>query len=379
MFRLASAQIWPLLTPLHEPIRMSFGFMQARPSLLLQLVDEDGVEGWGEAWVNFPHWALAERTLVLHNLLKSHLHDLTDPSTITDIRHRFSIEVIQSGSFGAFYHALSAIELALWDLKAKKERLPLRNLLLEPDGNPAMSVPVYASGIGPNEAVSKVEQAVQDGFVAAKIKVGFVPEEDHRRFRQVQRVDGITVAMVDANQAWTVEEASKELAFYEEAQAGWVEEPIFAWDFSGYTRLGEQFSRMAAGENWYLEHSALSQSIRLKALQPDLCKIGGIQAAKSFLSDNLAADWVAFHVLSGPIAQTAALQVASAWYPKVKWVEVDRNENAIRSAFRPAWTLSEGRARLTDQAGLGIEVDTARLGNFVAPELRMYHDVIHSD
>lgn len=378
MLRLISARIWPLVTPLHEPIKMAFGVMRSRPSLLLQLVDESGAEGWGEAWVNFPHWAMAERTIVLHALLRAHITELSGPLAITAIRQRFTTEVVQSGSFGAFYHALSAIEIALWDLEAKKNQSPLRTLLSTPQ-KIVPSIPVYASGIGPNHITQRVEQAVKQGFTTAKIKVGFNVDHDHQNFRSVQAIDGIEVAMVDANQAWTVEEARKELAFYENAGAEWIEEPISAWDFDGYAQLSEEFTRIAAGENWYLEHRALSKSLRLRVLQPDLCKIGGIQAAAAFLDGNPIADWVAFHVLSGPIAQAAALQVATAWGDRVKWVEVDTNENDIREVVQPAWKIAQGSARLNQEPGLGIHVDTARLERCVSPELMPYHRVIYAD
>lgn len=378
MLRLVGARIWPLLTPLRNPIRMAFGVMRSRPSLLLQLVDESGVEGWGEAWVNFPHWAMAERTAVLNALLRGYLTALSDPLDTVAIRQRFTTEVIQSGSFGAFYHALSAIEIALWDLEAKKRRTSLQNILSLPEHH-IESVRVYASGIGPDHVVERVQQALQQGFAAAKIKVGFNADQDHHNFRRAQAVDGIRSVMVDANQAWGVQEARQELVFYEDANAEWVEEPISAWDFDGYTRLGQEFTRIAAGEKWYLEHRALSKSARLRALQPDLCKIGGIQAAAAFLDGNMTADWVAFHVLSGPVAQAAALQVASAWGDRVKWVEVDTNENEIRGAIQPAWKISEGCAQLNQEPGLGIRVDVAQLDRYVAPDLMPYHDVISAD
>lgn len=376
MSRGMRAVIWPLMMTLHDPIRTSFGAMINRPLLFLQLIDEDGIEGWGESWVNFPSWALEERTLVLHHLLENYLGLLNDADSIESIIRRYRTEAIQSGGMGAFYHAVSAIEVALWDLDAHRRQVPLRTLLSGTD-SVVSAVGVYASGIGPERIQERVEQAVGNGFHSVKVKVGFDTSQDHSNFRLAQSVSGVRHVMVDANQAWSRDAASEELAYYQSSGAEWVEEPISAMDVPGYYALSQRYSNLAAGENWYTDQLFSRNRVHLKAIQPDICKIGGIRQAQR-LVDNavIEADFVTFHVLGGPIAHAVSLQVAAAWGNRVNWVEFDTNENPVRDAVELNWTISDGKAILSLDHGLGVRVDTSKLESFVSDNLRSYHEVV---
>ncbi|MDA8193919.1 MAG: hypothetical protein M0Z53_07975 [Thermaerobacter sp.] len=369
----ARAVIWPLVTPLKHPIRTSFGAMQNRPLLLLQLIDGEGYEGWGESWVNFPRWALDERVVVLRHLLADVLTGLPAPGAVGAVLARYRKQAVQSAGLGSFYHALSAIDGALWDLQARRRHRPLRDVLGE-GGEQSPAIPVYASGIGPERVKDRIETAIAQGFTAVKIKVGFDQGVDHQNFQTARSLLGADAIIVDANQAWTREGALSEIAYYENYGAKWIEEPISALDFAGYHLLGQQSPSLAAGENWYLDQIAHSPSIRLKAVQPDLCKIGGVAAAEKFIaSPALDAGYVAFHVLGGPVAQALSLQVASAWAARARWVECDTNENLVRDAIAPSWTLAGGTARLNRLPGLGLEIDPEALERFVAPHLRPFH------
>ena len=373
------AVIWPLMTPLKHPIRTSFGAMESRPLLLLQLVDENGIEGWGEAWVNYPPWALDERGVVLHYLLQKILKRSSTHDAVRDIIKHYRKQVVQSAGLGAFYHALSAIDAALWDLEARRQRRPLREILVD-NAAQLSEIPVYASGIGPEDVRARVESAINEGFTTVKIKVGFDDDIDHENFRVVQSSRGIDGIIVDANQAWTRTKALREVQYYDGFGIEWVEEPISALDFEGYHLLGHQSHCIAAGENWYLDQVSECPSIRLKALQPDLCKVGGVGAARSFLRTSaLHSDFVAFHVLGGPIAQALSLQVASAWGSRVRWVEFDTNENLARDAMKPSWVITRGKAQLNQLPGLGLQIDTEHLEKFVAPHLRPFHKAMALD
>ncbi len=373
MNRRVSATIWPLITPLKHPIRTSFGTMWNRPVLLLQLVDENGVEGWGESWVNFPSWALDERVVVLWRLLKDTLEFIARPGAVKEIIEHYRIQAVQSGNLGSFYHAVSALEIALWDLEAQRHHKPLRNLLHS--GEDGLSpVPIYASGIGPDRIQERIEKAIDDGFKTIKFKVGFDRAHDHENFRLARSIPGVRSIIVDANQGWSREAALKEVPYYCKQGVQWVEEPISALDFEGYRLLGQQFSCIAAGENWYLDQISCAPTMQLKVLQPDLCKIGGIEAARTVIDfPATISDYVAFHVLGGPVAQAVSLQVASAWSERVKWVECDTNENLVRDVVQPSWTIIDGAAHLNSLPGLGLKIHADQLEEFVSTHLQFYH------
>lgn len=372
MPRIIKAQIWPLKGPLTIPIRTSFGQMDSRPALLLSLTDDLGNEGWGESWVNFPEWAVYERTMVLNHLLGGIVGREVEAADMESFYQLYRLQAVQWGGIGPFAQAVSAMEGALWDLEAKQRRLPLYKLLAA-DDDTRHDIPVYASGIGPANITERIERAVRDGFRSVKIKVGFDSEIDHNHFQQAKRLVGREHVMVDANQAWTGKQAETEVAYYQSEGARWVEEPVSAIRFDEYQSLCRQFDCIAAGENWYLESFACVQMPSLSVYQPDLCKIGGIWAAdklsrkhqQRFLS-------IAFHVLGTAVCHSLALQVAAAWGDRVSHVEFDTNENPFRAAFNTNWKIEHGQLSLPEDIGLGIAVDHHFLRHYFVEELRPF-------
>lgn len=369
------ATLWPLRAPLAHPIKTSFGQMNARPALLLCIEDEAGHCGWGEAWVNFPSWALAVNTVTLHALLPWVLHRPADPDTIATLLYQNVYrELIQSAHLGPIYQSLSAILLAVYDLQQKdRSRSGTDQCALGQD-----SFEVYGSGIGPDNIQPRVEEALAQGFRKVKIKVGFDPSLDHKNFMVAQNIAGRERVMVDANQAWNVDQAQKETQWYLDHGAIWIEEPVAALDFAGYHALAPFRAYLAAGENWlpeYLKISPLKPQVAI--LQPDLAKVGGFWGAQR-LQDHMVGNYhaIAFHVLGTPINHAAALKAAGHWDQPVRLIEWDTNENPFNACIKGDWTIAQGVARVRPHAGLGIQVDTDKLSRYLVPELAPWHTVV---
>ncbi len=108
---------------------------------------------------------------------------------------------IQSGEYGPIAACLAGLDLALWDLTARKAGVPLRHLL----GASAerAEIPAYASGLNPDTAVETMERARTAGFTAFKVKVAFGLDQD---VQVIQRMSACLQPgerlMVDANQGW---------------------------------------------------------------------------------------------------------------------------------------------------------------------------------
>lgn len=404
MTLIVRAQIWPLKGPLQQPIRTAFGEMRTRPALLLSLTDENGNIGWGESWVNFPEWAVYERVSVLHHLLHNLLGQELSWQSLQDLYQTYRIQAIQWGGLGPFSQAISAIEMALLDLESKAQARSLREHLgrlppssggkgirLKQDGGlgkhssltqttilptapvtqlTSVKIPVYASGIGPENVEARVALAAQSGFQYAKVKVGFDESLDHNNFTSAVKILGEERVMVDANQSWSLNEATNQLAYFAYSGALWIEEPISSLDYAGYESLTQTYSCIAGGENWYLESLDSLKNVNLSVFQPDLCKIGGFWAADvavNTMGNN--ENRIAFHVLGTPLCHAFALQVAAAWGDRVAFVEFDTNENPFLRSFDGLWHIADGCAVLNDTMGLGISVDTEQLQSFVIREM----------
>jgi L-alanine-DL-glutamate epimerase-like enolase superfamily enzyme len=178
--------------------------------------------------------------------------------------------------------ARAAVDIAVWDIKAKAHGVPLYKLL----GGSRDRVPAYDTEGGwlhipLEELVSNARQAVEKGFHGIKIKVGREDAtEDVARLQAVRSVVGPTVKlMVDANQGWRPSEAIRRARLFEPFDLYWLEEPIVATDVSGHRELKMHISiPIAVGETLYSKESFAEyvHSDAAGILQPDVARVGGI-------------------------------------------------------------------------------------------------------
>ena len=178
--------------------------------------------------------------------------------------------------------AMAAIDIALWDLKAKRAGLPLYKLL----GACRERMPIYDTDGGwlnheTDDIVRETSRLVEQGFTGIKIKVGKQDRsEDVARLRAVRKAIGPNVKlMADANLRWTAAEAIARARLFEELDLFWLEEPIEADDVLGHEKLRQSTAiPIALGESLYNRHVFKEYLARGAAsiLQPDAGRVGGI-------------------------------------------------------------------------------------------------------
>lgn len=178
--------------------------------------------------------------------------------------------------------ARSAVDVAVWDIKAKSHNVPLYRLL----GGSRDRLPAYDTEGGwlhvPfEELVRNARAAVEKGFHGVKVKVGKEDAtEDVARLEAVRSAIGPGVKlMVDANQGWTPSEAIRRARLFEPFDLYWLEEPIAATHVGGHRELRKHTCiPIAVGETLYSKES-FAEYIRCDAasiLQPDVARVGGI-------------------------------------------------------------------------------------------------------
>lgn len=191
----------------------------------------------------------------------------------------WKIHYVGRGGISSF--AISAVDIALWDLRAKKADEPLWKLV----GGANNSTKCYAGAIDLNFSLEKLLNNVQNyldkGFRAVKIKLGQETlEEDLNRVAAVRELIGPDIDfMVDANMKWSLETSIKAAKLLRQYDVLWLEEPTIPDDYNGYKRISQEGGlAIAAGENLHTIYEFQNMITRgnIDFPQPDASNIGGI-------------------------------------------------------------------------------------------------------
>ena len=356
--------------PIETPVVTSFGVMRDRPAVFIRVSDKSGAEGWGEVWCNFPAVGAEHRARLVNSVLSPLLEGQRFESAEAAYMHltrATEILAIQSGEPGPIAQAIAGIDLALWDMVARRAGKPLHLCL---GGKPKTSVKAYASGLnadGP-ERLAAVKHAA--GYRRFKIKLGFGWERDLRNLKAMRETFGAnTDIMVDANQAWDVEtaiEMAKALSIHRPL---WLEEPIRA-DVTpeGWRHLSKESPiPLAAGENVRGEgaFSAFIHSGTLAFLQPDIGKWGGLSATLPIARAAEAAG-VTYcpHWLGGGVGLIASLHLLAA-VGGDGLLEVDANPNPLREDMILGFpAIADGDMVVPSAPGIGVEPDLHALARY---------------
>ncbi len=364
--RVASVRAFVFRCPIETPIVTSFGAMRDRPMLLVRVEDADGTTGWGEVWCNFPSVGAEHRARLVESVLGPLLQAqaFKSPSNAWALlTAKTEVLAIQSGERGPLAQAIAGVDIALWDLAARKASQPLWRLL----GGSSPRVPVYASGLNPDSPERLAQFRQQQGHRAFKLKVGFGRERDLANLAALRAALGTdALLMVDANQAWNLEQAIEIAPRLAQFDLQWLEEPLradTAW--SEWQALASTARIPLAGGENLAGQVAFDEALRAKALavvQPDIAKWGGfsgcLPVARKILGAGLR---FCPHYLGGGIGLVASAHLLAAAGGD-GMLEIDANDNPLRSLTCGSLAnVENGTALLTDAPGLGVTPDLAAL------------------
>jgi L-alanine-DL-glutamate epimerase-like enolase superfamily enzyme len=282
-----------------------------------------------------------------------------DPNDIGKIYTKLLWAGASVGRSGVGTQALAAIDIALYDLKAKRAGLPLAKLL----GSYRDSVQTYNTSGGflnasLDEVKARATQSIDEGIGGIKIKVGLPDsKEDLRRVAGIREHIGWDVPlMVDANQQWDRATAMRLGRQLEEFNLVWIEEPLDAYDFEGHAHLANILDTpIATGEMLasVAEHKGLINANGCDIIQPDAPRVGGIT---QFLRLAALADERGLG-LAPHFAMEIHLHLAAA-YPREPWVE---HFDWLDPLFNERLETKNGRMIVPDRPGLGVSLsDQAR-------------------
>ena len=365
---LASIEAFAFRVPIQTPIKVAFGTFRDRPFVLVRVVDVDGAEGWGEVWCNWPAVGAEHRARLAVDIGERLIgRTLESPDQGFELlTSQLEVLVLQTGEVGPIAQVVAGIDIALWDLAARKEGLPLyRRLGAARQG----SVPVYATGINPDEPERFAAARYEEGHRAFKLKTGFGHALDVRNLTAMRSAIGDHAELVcDANQALTLESALEFCRAIAPLRLGWFEEPLRvdapAADWRALAAAS--ITPLAGGENFHgAQFDEAIASDVLSVIQPDVTKWGGITGNLRVARAAVAAGKrYCPHYFGGGISLLASLHVLAAAGGN-GLLEFDCHPNAGRELIVGSLLpVSDGRVPVPTGAGLGAVPDLAGLQRY---------------
>ena len=378
--KITGIEVHVLKSPLAEPFAFSQGWVRQRSATLVEVTTDDGVTGWGEAFAQGlepPEIAAAAIEHALKPLLIG-----ADPLATEVLWHRMYHATRDYGRKGSVVAAISALDIALWDIAGRARGEPIHKLL---GGAFRDRVEPYATGFyrikGQGEAARLAEEAVRHheaGFRLMKVKLGYGVEDDIACMQAICRaIEGRDVTlMIDTNHAYGRAEALRLGRALADCKLRWYEEPVVPEDLRGYVEMREKLTMpIAGGENEHTMYGyrELFAAGAVDIAQPDLGSCGGITAARHIIalaqSHGVA---VNPHVWGSAIAQAASLQVIAALpvahhslFAQEPVFEYDRSSHPFRQHLITEPILQQGGwVTIPDGPGLGVEIDRAALEKY---------------
>jgi D-galactarolactone cycloisomerase len=365
-----------LMAELDEPFAYSQAWYRKRGAMLVEVTTEDGITGWGEAF-GPPEITAAIVTWLAPLVIGQ------DALAREAIWQSLYNRLRDHGQRGVVVEAISAIDIALWDIAGQALGQPVHRLL----GGPLrMEVEAYATGFYRRERedhlaylAEEAEQRLAEGFRWLKLKTGWGLAEDIRLTHDVHAaLGGRAGMMVDCNHAYDAPAAIEYGRACGELGLAWFEEPVPPEDIDGYLEVkARQPIPVAGGEavfaRWGFRDLVARRAVDI--LQPDVAACGGISELKK-IADMASAFGMRVnpHVWGTGVTLAASLHLLAVLpdnppglFPRPPMLELDRSPHPVRDALLEVpLGLREGRMRVPEGPGLGIRIDRAALRRFAA-------------
>jgi D-galactarolactone cycloisomerase len=356
-----------LETPLAAPVLTPFGEIRTVVALLVRARDDDGVEGWGEIWCNFPRFGYRHRAELVREVLAPLLVGKRFASlgaAWAQMNTASNALRLQSGEYGPVAAVIAGIDIALHDIAARKAGMPLWRML----GGASGRVPVYASLGRADDWRATVESAHARGFRAFKLRsVGGI--DNHLRVLRPAREllgDGCEL-MLDVNGSWNAEDAIATIGQLRDMRLGWIEEPIpVDAPATLWARLAETAPMpLAGGENMVTAQmfdDALAGAA-LSVFQPDITKWGGFSGGLP-LARRIVAEGRRYcpHMFTGAPGVLASAHLLAAAGASDGMLEYGVGFNPTRDVFIQQSPV-DGIFELSDAPGLGFSPGADAIAN----------------
>jgi len=272
-------------------------------------------------------------------------------------------------SRGFLMQAISGVDIALWDLKAKSLGLPLGSLL---GGDISASVPCYASPVPyletTEESQAHAQRFIDRGYSAIKLKVGRGVSTDVAHVAAVRDAIGPDVRlMLDCNCAYRVREAIQLARALRDLDIFWLEEPVVADDHAGLLEVRRNASMaIATGENDFSVGGLRDTIVNRAAdvIMPNVTRTGGLTGALKIaaFAEGHGLE-IAPHGVGSIVGLAASLHLMSA-IPNGLVYEYNQLPNPLRDELAPLPEWRDGSLVIPTGLGLGVQLDPDQVSSY---------------
>lgn len=377
-------EVGTLVGKLDRPFGWSQRWTDTRGITTVKVFDSDGAVGWGECGAD-PQTRAALEQLAPEVIGR-------EPTQVRSIWQQLFETFFQSHGFaGANIPALSAIDMALWDLAGKRAGKPVWELL---GGRMRDAIPVYATGLYytendyPDALFAEASSYVEQGFSGMKMKVGgkTVLEDAERVLGLRKHLDDDVHLMFDANEAYDAATAIRFAKSVADADISWFEEPCPSYDDAANLMVRERSPiPISGGESLKTRHEFASRLANrvFDIVQPDIAVAGGISEMQVIgLMANAHGIKFHPHFWGTGISFAASLHLVSTMpfsppkyvpepYVNEPVLEFDQTPHPVRENITPGFKVNGSRVAVPNGPGLGIEVDEGEVERFTVGEVKV--------
>lgn len=342
--------------------------------VFIKIETDTGLHGWGEATLEYKEQAMVGALNDLRRGLEG--RDLTNIEGWWQDAYR---DAYWRGG-AVLTSALSAIEMALWDIKGKALGVPVHQLL---GGKTRASVPCYANAWfanarEPSQFADKAEEAVAMGYKAIKwdpfgsafrtLSLGELKTALAVVNAVTNRVGDRAEVIIEGHGRFELPAARRVARALEDYSVLWLEEPLIPGNLENYARLrSETRTPLSLGERLYTrwDFREVFEKGCADFIQPDVSHAGGIGELRKIAA--IAEMWqIAFcpHNPSGPVANAATLQLA-ACTPNFLYLETMATDVPWRAEIASeTCRLVNGEMFISDEPGLGVDINEEALSKY---------------
>jgi len=345
-------------------------------AVLVRVHTDEGISGVGSVGVGSGAAAF---------VLREHLKPLVigqDPFAVELLWETMFRSTLNYGRKGLVLEAISAVDIAIWDILGKAAGQPVYNLL---GGKTRESIPVYGSRLYANEDLdvlaAQSQALVKSGFRAVKQRFGYGPQDglsgmkkNVALVRTVREAVGPDVElMADAYMGWDVPYAIRMIRMLEDAGLGlrWIEEPVIPDDIDGYARIRRSVATpISGGEHEFTRYGYRELILKeaVDILQPDVNRIGGVTEARRIwaLASSFGLSVIphAGQVHNYHLVMSSMSSPMAEYFPHPEEGGVLDDDTLFYELFEGEPRAKDGHITLSTAPGLGVKLNEANVNQW---------------